>query len=120
MTGPEQTLRIRTTSDADDGDREVLERVAAGELDALDMLYDRYRTMAYSIALRITSDASLAEDVVQDAFLGAWRNAARYAQSRASVKTWLLAIVHHRAVDAVRRRRPTVELPDREDVPPEQ
>ena len=74
--------------------------------------------MAYSIALRITADASLAEDVVQDAFLGAWRNAARYVEGKGSVKTWLLSIVHHRAVDAVRRRRPTVELPEREDVPP--
>ena len=111
---------MRSASPADDADRDVLERVAAGELDALDMLYDRYRTMAYSIALRITADASLAEDVVQDAFLGAWRNAGRYAESRASVKTWLLAIVHHRAVDAVRRRRPTIELPEREDVPPPQ
>ena len=74
--------------------------------------------MAYSIALRITADASLAEDVVQDAFLGAWRNAGRYVEGRGSVKTWLLSIVHHRAVDAVRRRRPTTELPDREDVPP--
>jgi RNA polymerase sigma factor (sigma-70 family) len=103
---------------ADDADRDVLERVAAGELDALEELYDRYRTMAYSIALRITTDAALAEDVVQDAFLGAWRNANRYLVGRGSVKTWLLSIVHHRAVDAVRRRRPTTELPDREAVPP--
>jgi RNA polymerase sigma-70 factor (ECF subfamily) len=114
------TARVRPASPADDADREVLERVAAGELDALELLYDRYRTMAYSIALRITTEAAVAEDVVQDAFLGAWRNAGRYAESRASVKTWLLAIVHHRAVDAVRRRRPTVELPEREDVPPPQ
>jgi len=115
-----ETIRVRPASAEDDADRTVLERVAAGELNALEALYDRYRTMAYSIALRITADASLAEDVVQDAFLGAWRNATRYAESRASVKTWLLAIVHHRAVDAVRRRRPTVELPEREDVPPPQ
>jgi RNA polymerase sigma-70 factor (ECF subfamily) len=74
--------------------------------------------MAYSIALRITTDPGTAEDVVQEAFLGAWRNAGRYAESRATVKTWLLAIVHHRAVDAVRRRRPTIDLPEREDVPP--
>ena len=79
---------------------------------ALEELYDRYRTMAYSIAYRITNDATLAEDVVQDAFLGAWRNAARYVEGRASVKTWLLSIVHHRAIDAVRRRRPTSELPE--------
>ncbi len=120
MSDPGETGRGRSASSADDADREVLQRVASGELNALEMLYDRYRTMAYSIALRITSDSSLAEDVVQDAFLGAWRNAGRYAESRASVKTWLLAIVHHRAVDAVRRRRPTVDLPEREDVLPAQ
>ena len=96
----------------------MLARVADGELDALQDLYDRYRTMAYSIALRITADAALAEDVVQDAFLGAWRNAGRYVEGRGSVKTWLLSIVHHRAVDAVRRRRPTSELPDMQTPPP--
>ena len=53
-----------------------------GELDALEELYDRYKTMAYSIAYRITNDVTLAEDVVQDAFLGAWRNAARYLEGR--------------------------------------
>src|SRR5258707_14820381 len=110
--------RGRVASAADDADRAVLVLVAAGQLDALPELYDKYRIMAYSIALRITADPSLAEDVVQDAFLGAWRNAARYVEGKGSVKTWLLSIVHHRAVDAVRRRRPTVELPEREAVPP--
>lgn len=110
--------RGRTASPADDADRAVLALVTAGQLDALQELYDRYRTMAYSIALRITQDASLAEDVVQDAFLGVWRNASRYVEGRGSVKTWLLSIVHHRAVDAVRRRRPVVELPERDDLPP--
>ena len=96
----------------------MLVRLADGELDALEDLYDRYKTMAYSIAYRITNDATLAEDVVQEAFLGVWRNAARYVEGRGSVKTWLLAIVHHRAIDAVRRRRPTTELPDIELPPP--
>src|SRR6476661_11045243 len=112
--------RGRVASAADDADRAVLVLVAAGQLDALQELYDKYRVMAYSIALRITADASLAEDVVQDAFLGVWRNASRYVEGRGSVKTWVLAIVHHRAVDAVRRRRPTTELPEREDIPPPQ
>jgi RNA polymerase sigma factor (sigma-70 family) len=111
-------LRGRTASAADDADRAVLALVTDGQLDALQDLYDRYRTMAYSIALRITTDPSLAEDVVQDAFLGVWRNASRYVEGRGSVKTWLLSIVHHRAVDAVRRRRPTTALPEREDTPP--
>ncbi len=118
MNEPRTAPRGRSASPADDADRQVLALVASGQLDALQELYDRYRTMAYSIALRITADASLAEDVVQDAFLGAWRNASRYVETRGSVKTWLLSIVHHRAVDAVRRRRPTTELPEREDVPP--
>jgi RNA polymerase sigma-70 factor (ECF subfamily) len=70
--------------------------------------------MAFSIAYRITGDRTAAEDVVQEAFLGAWRNAARYVDARGSVRTWLLAIVHHRAIDAIRRRRPTTELPEPE------
>ena len=118
MTESQPGLRGRTASPVDDADRAALALVTAGQLDALQELYDRYRVMAYSIALRITTDAALAEDVVQDAFLGVWRNSSRYVEGRGSVKTWLLSIVHHRAVDAVRRRRPTTDLPDREDVPP--
>jgi len=120
MSETQTGQRGRSASPTDDADRAVLALVNAGQLDALQELYDRYRVMAYSIALRITSDASLAEDVVQDAFLGVWRNASRYVEGRGSVKTWVLAIVHHRAVDAVRRRRPTTELPEREDIPPPQ
>ena len=118
MTQADQPLRLRVTSPTDEADRAVLVRLADGELDALEELYDRYKTMAYSIAYRITNDTTLAEDVVQDAFLGCWRNAARYVEGRGSVKTWLLAIVHHRAIDAVRRRRPTTEFPDLELPPP--
>jgi RNA polymerase sigma-70 factor (ECF subfamily) len=91
-----------------------MSRLASGDLGALDQLFEQYGAMAFSIAYRITGDRTAAEDVVQDAFLGAWRNAARYADARGSVRTWLLSIVHHRAIDAIRRRRPTVELPDPE------
>ena len=92
-------------------DETLLAGLAAGRLDALDTLYDRYRSMAFGIARRITADDALAEDVVQEAFLGAWRGAERYVAGRGSVRTWLLSIVHHRAIDAVRRRRPASELP---------
>jgi RNA polymerase sigma-70 factor (ECF subfamily) len=119
MSEPSGTLPLRVASLADDADRAALGRIADGELDALDELYERYKTMAYSIAYRITNDATLAEDVVQDAFLGAWRNAARYVEGRGSVKTWLLSIVHHRAIDAIRRRRPASELPEADAVPPQ-
>ena len=112
MTSEDQRLPLRASSLVDEADRAALARISGGELAALEDLYDRYKTMAYSIAYRITNDPTLAEDVVQDAFLGAWRNAARYVEGRGSVKTWLLSIVHHRAIDAIRRRRPTTELPE--------
>ena len=96
-----------------------MERLAGGDLGALDGLYEQYGAMAFSIAYRITRDRAAAEDVVQEAFLGAWRNAARYVEGRGTVRTWLLSIVHHRAIDAIRRRRPTVELPDAESTLPD-
>ncbi len=107
----------RVASAADDADRLVLEHVAAGDHGEIEILYDRYGAMAFALAYRITGDSALAEDVVQDAFVGAWRNAGRYEQGRGSVKTWLLSIVHHRAIDATRRRRPTSELPEPEAGP---
>ena len=120
MTEQTQQDPGRGSDGADALDRAALRRIADGQLDALEEIYDRYRTMAYSIALRITADSAAAEDVVQEAFLGAWRNAARYSESRGSVRTWLLSIVHHRAIDAIRRRRPTSEFPEADAVPPPQ
>jgi RNA polymerase sigma-70 factor, ECF subfamily len=99
-------------------DEELLRRMATADAGALDLLYERNRAMAYALAVRITGDAALAEDVLQEAFLGIWRNASRYVVARASARTWVLSIVHHRAIDAVRRRRPVSELPDHESPPP--
>jgi len=117
MSDPSVGRAARPVSSADDAEQAVLRAIGAGQLDALEELYERHKTMAYSIAYRITGDASFAEDVVQDAFLGVWRGASGYAVARGSVKTWIMSIVHHRAIDAVRRRRPISELPD-PDLPP--
>jgi RNA polymerase sigma-70 factor (ECF subfamily) len=87
-----------------------MRQVAAGDTGGLETLYDRYHSMAYALALRITTETGLAEDVVQDSFLGVWRNAARYAEPKGSVRGWLLAIVRHRAIDAMRRQRAGVAL----------
>ena len=89
-----------------------MRQVAAGEIGGLESLYDRYHAMAYALALRITTETGLAEDVVQDSFLGLWRNAGRYAEDKGSVKGWLLAIVRHRAIDSMRRRRNGVTIGD--------
>lgn len=94
---------------------ELMRQVAAGEIGGLETLYDRYHSMAYALALRITTETGLAEDVVQDSFLGVWRNASRYAVDKGSVRGWLLAIVRHRAIDAVRRHRASVAIGDEAD-----
>jgi RNA polymerase sigma-70 factor (ECF subfamily) len=92
-----------------------MRQVAAGDTGGLEALYDRYHAMAYALALRITTETGLAEDVVQDSFLGVWRNAARYDEPKGSVRGWLLAIVRHRAIDAIRRQRNGVALGDQAD-----
>lgn len=97
----------------------LVEHLREGRTDALAALYDAYGRMAYGLAYRITRDPGLAEDAVQDAFLGAWNNARHYSPERASVKTWLLSIVHHRSVDIVRRRRRPVESLTPETASPE-
>ena len=109
--------RLRTSSATDEADRPVLVLwpMESSMLSKTCTTDTRRWPTRSPTASRI--DSTLAEDVVQDAFR-AWRNAARYVEGRGSVKTWLLAIVHHRAIDAVRRRRPTTELPDIELPPP--
>jgi RNA polymerase sigma-70 factor, ECF subfamily len=119
MSEPEMVARSGPGTDADRTDRESMNRLAGGDLGALDQLYEQYGAMAFSIAYRITGDRAAAEDVVQESFLGAWRNAARYVDGRGTVRTWLLSIVHHRAIDAIRRRKPTTELPESEAGLPE-
>ncbi|MFV2063648.1 MAG: sigma-70 family RNA polymerase sigma factor [Chloroflexota bacterium] len=91
-------------------DEELLSRAADGAQEVMAILFDRYQGSMYALALRISRDPALAQDAVQDAFLGIWRNASRFDAERASARSWMLAIAHHRAVDAVRRRRPVASL----------
>jgi RNA polymerase sigma factor (sigma-70 family) len=77
--------------------------LADGEAAALEQLYDRYARPAYSLARRITGDAAFAEEVVQEVFLAVWRQPERYRPERGGFAGWLLAAVHHKSVDAVRR-----------------
>jgi RNA polymerase sigma-70 factor (ECF subfamily) len=83
-------------------DEELLAACAEGDEQALGSLYDRFGRVAYGLALRVVRDAALAEDAVQEAFLAVWRHAKRYDPSRAKASTWILMLVHRRAVDIVR------------------
>jgi RNA polymerase sigma-70 factor (ECF subfamily) len=76
---------------------------ARSQQHALAELYDRYGRPAYGLALRILRDENLAEDAVQEAFLAVWRGAARFLPERGKASTWILTLVHRRAVDLVRR-----------------
>jgi RNA polymerase sigma-70 factor (ECF subfamily) len=93
-------------------DEAVVAMLARSDETALAELYDRFGRVAYGLALRILRDDKLAEDAVQEGFLAAWRNADRFIPERGKASTWLLTLVHRRAVDLVRRedRRRTEPL----------
>ena len=84
-------------------DEALLSLVARSDEEALAELYDRFGRPAYALAVRILRDTGLAQDAVQDAFLAAWRTAAGFDPRRGTASTWLMTLVHRRAVDVVRR-----------------
>ena len=84
-------------------DEDVMQLVRRGDARAFEIIYERHSAAAFSLAYRMMGSRSGAEDVTQDAFLSMWRSGARYDRSRGSVRTWVLGIVHHRAIDALRR-----------------
>lgn len=88
-------------SPADDAD--LLARLAAGESDALAEIYDRYHRQVFSLAVRILGDQVLAEDTTQEVFLAVWRDPRKFDPAKGAFASWLLALAHHRSVDAVRR-----------------
>jgi RNA polymerase sigma factor (sigma-70 family) len=87
-------------------DEALVALAARADEGALAELYDRFGHLAYGLALRIVRDPALAEDAVQDAFLTVWRSAARFVPERAKASTWILTLVHRRAVDVVRKEQP--------------
>jgi RNA polymerase sigma-70 factor (ECF subfamily) len=106
------------------GDDELIAAVARGDQPELLALYDRYGRMGYGLAYRILGDAGAAEEAVQDAYLRVWRRAATFEAARGNARAWLLTIVHHCAIDLLRRRAgapPVVagldEMADRRSVP---
>jgi RNA polymerase sigma factor (sigma-70 family) len=97
-------------------DAELVRRLREADGSALSQLYRRFGRPCYSLARRICADEQLAEDVVQEVFLTLWRDPTRFDPSRGGFATWLLTLIHHKAVDAVRRestiRRRMVATPE--------
>ena len=84
-------------------DEDLVVHVAQGDERSFEVLYDRHGKVAWSLAFRLLGDREAAEDLVQEAFLAVWNGASGYSQAKGSVRTWVLSILHHRAVDRLRQ-----------------
>lgn len=84
-------------------DEDVLQLARDGDARAFEVIFDRHSGAAFSLAYRMCGRGAMAEDIVQEAFLSLWRSGARYDRARGSVRSWVLSVVHNRAIDAFRR-----------------
>src|SRR5215467_11713823 len=92
-------------------DEALLNAIADGAVWAMDSLYQRYSRILYSLAYRMVVDHQVAEDLLQEAFLAVWRHATTYSPQAGAARSWLISILHHRAIDYLRRvrRRSTIQ-----------
>src|SRR4051794_10352459 len=97
-TRAEESVDVRALADED-----LVPLMARGDARAFEAIYERHAGAAYSLAYRMVGARASAEDVTQEAFMNLWRSGAHYDRRRGSVRTWVLGIVHHRAIDALRR-----------------
>src|SRR5947207_675156 len=95
MTKPQDLHRL--------ADEELMHLVRDGDANAFELIYDLHGGAAFSLAYRMVGDRTVAEDITQEAFLSMWRSRVRYERERGSVRAWVLGIVHHRTIDALRR-----------------
>jgi len=93
-------------------DAQLLDRVRRGDEQAMATLYDRYSRVVYSVALRVLRDPASAEDVLQDVFLGVWRKPETFISARGSLGGWLAVVARNRAIDTLRRKRPSEQVED--------
>lgn len=114
-----ETYSERTTIRVASGERNtvtsdlaLVTAIRSGDQQAMAELYDRYCSIVYSVALRVLQDTSGAEDVLQDIFMQLWRKPGAFDASRGNMAAWLAVIARHRAIDALRRRRPENDIED--------
>jgi RNA polymerase sigma-70 factor (ECF subfamily) len=102
-SGVDSPAPAQSAQSAEPADVALVAQIAAGDADAVAVLYHRHGAACYRLARHITVSTALAEDAVQEAFTGLWRSPASYLSGRGSVRSWLLALTHNKAVDLVRR-----------------
>ena len=91
-------------------DVSLVSAIRSGDENAMALLYDRYSSIVYSVALRVLSDTGAAEDVLQEVFMQLWRNPGVFDSSRGSLGAWLAVIARNRAIDALRKRHPETDI----------
>ncbi len=109
--------RARSGAHAGPSDAELMARLAAGQIAALEAVYDRYSALVFSVSLRILNDRQLAEDVVQEVFLRLWRSPTSYDPERGRFISWLMSVTRNRALDEQRRRSRRLRVEERDDEP---
>jgi RNA polymerase sigma-70 factor, ECF subfamily len=108
MPGPERS----TNRSFFPGESTLLERVRSGDQGAMAEIFDRYGTAVYSVALRILKDSGQAEDVAQEIFLQVWRRPEQFVEGRGSLGGWLVVLARNRAIDVLRRKKPSDSIED--------
>jgi RNA polymerase sigma-70 factor (ECF subfamily) len=93
-------------------DAELMERVCAQDQMAMADVFDRYGSLVYSVALRVLRDPAQAEDVMQEIFFQVWKSPQSFVQVRGSLGAWLAVVARNRAIDSLRRRKPTDSVDD--------
>jgi len=91
-------------------EREMIAGIRGGREAAMTQLYDRYSSIVYSVALRVLGDTGAAEDVLQEVFMQLWRKPEAFDANRGSLAAWLAVIARHRAIDALRKRKPETDI----------
>jgi RNA polymerase sigma-70 factor, ECF subfamily len=99
--GGSSLVAVHSLEDRRDGD--LIREVGLGNEDAFRELFRRYAPLAKALAFRVVRQSFLAEEIVQEVFLAIWERAGSYREDHGSVRSWLLSMIHHRAVDLVRR-----------------
>ena len=110
-TASSQTSECSSLTNNESSDETLLNAIAGGAVWAMESLYNRYYRVLYSLAYRMVADHQIAEDLLQDAFLSIWRRAYSYSPQAGAAHSWLISILHHRAIDHLRgvRRRSVVQ-----------
>ncbi len=107
LEGSEATPEIAPSMDA-----ALLAGLQNGDEQAMAQLYDRYSKIVYSVALRVLRDTAAAEDVMQEIFMQIWRTPGSFVATKGSLGGWLAVVARNRAIDTLRRKRPSEDIED--------